>query len=177
MIRILDRILQGDGDAVVEFYKINSPKLLRFLRKKLPGKEDAEEVLNDVFLAAIDELSFFREESNLTTWLFKIAHNKVADFYRKRKIKSVLLSQVPFLEIIANEIAQPEFQFEKNKIRDRIEKAFNSISIQYQKILHLHYEEKIPVKELAMIFNLSFKATESMLFRARRCFRQAYERA
>ncbi|MBU4016477.1 sigma-70 family RNA polymerase sigma factor [Patescibacteria group bacterium] len=113
----------------------------------------------------------------MNTWLFRIARNKIADFYRKRKIKSVLLSQVPLLEIIANEIAQPEFQFEINKIRERIEKAFNSISVQYQKILHLHYEDRMPVKELAMIFNLSFKATESMLFRARKSFRQAYERA
>lgn len=177
MVRILDRILQGDSNAVVEFYKIYSPRLLRYLHNKLPRKEDAEEILNDIFFAAIDELHLFREKSDINTWIFRIARNKIADFYRKRKIKSVLLSQVPFLEIIANEISQPEFQFEKNKIRDRIEKAFNSISIQYQKILHLHYEEKISVKELAVIFNLSFKATESMLFRARRCFRLAYERA
>lgn len=177
MTRILNRILQGDGNAVVEFYNMYSPRLLRYLRKKLPRKEDAEEALNDIFFAAVDELPFFQEKSNINTWLFKIARNKIADFYRKRKIKSVLLSQVPFLEIIANEIAQPEFQFEKNKIRDRIEKAFNSISIHYQRILHLHYEDRIPVKELATILNLSFKATESMLFRARRSFRQAYERA
>ncbi len=177
MVRILDRILQGDSNAVVEFYKIYSPRLLKHLRNKLPRKEDAEEVLNDIFFAAIDELHLFREKSNINTWLFGIARNKIADFYRKRKIKSVLLSQVPFLEIIANEISQPEFQFEKNKIRDRIEKAFSSLSLQYQKILHLHYEERIPVKELAVIFNLSFKATESMLFRARKCFRLAYERA
>lgn len=177
MTKILARILQGDSSAVVEFYKIYSPTLLRYLKKKLPRKEDAEEVLNDIFFAAVDELHLFKEKSNINTWLFKIAHNKIVDFYRKRKIKSVLLSQVPFLEIIANEIAQPEFQFEKNKIRDRIERAFSSLSYQYQKILHLHYEERIPVKELAVIFHLSFKATESMLFRARRSFQQAYERA
>lgn len=177
MTEIIDRILQGDSNAVMQFYNINSPRLLRYLQRKLPGKEDAEEMLNDIFFAAIDELPLFRKKSNINTWLFKIARNKIADFYRKRKIKSVLLSQAPFLEIIANEISQPEFQFEKNKIRDKIEKAFNSISIQYQKILHLHYEERIPVKELAVILNLSFKATESMLFRARICFRQAYERA
>ena len=99
----------------------------------------------------------------------------MVDFYRKRKIKSILLSQVPFLQIVANEINQPEFQYEKNKIRDRIETAFHSLSLKYQKILRLHYEEKVPVKELANIFSLSFKATESLLFRARQSFRLAYE--
>lgn len=176
MVRIIEKILQGDQDAVVEFYKQYSPKLLNYLRNKLPCKEDAEEVLNDIFFAAIDELPFFQQKSSITTWLFKIARNKVVDFYRKRKIKSVLLSQVPFLDILAGEIGNPEFQFEKNKIRDKIEKAFLSISSSYQNILYLHYENKIPVKELALILNLSFKATESLLFRARRRFQQAYER-
>ncbi len=177
MVRIIDRILQGDSDAVVEFYKASSPKLLRYLRKKLPTQEDAEELLNDIFLAAIDELPFFEEKSTVNTWLFKIARNKIVDFYRKRKIKSVLLSQAPFLEILASELENPEFQFEKNKIRDRIEKAFLSIPDHYRRILRLHYEDKIPVKQLALIFNLSLKATESLLFRARKQFQLAYERA
>lgn len=177
MYNLIDKIIQGDSDAVVKFYRLHSPKLLQYLKKRLPAKEDAEEVLNDVFLAAIDELPFFQHKSSISTWVFKIAHNKVVDFYRKKKIKSILLSQAPFLEIFANEIAQPEFQFEKDKIRDRIEKAYYSIAENYRQILHLHYEEKIPVKDLALIFNLSFKATESLLFRARKSFRIAYERA
>lgn len=177
MASVIDRILAGDSEAIVEFYKTYSSELLGYLLTRLPSREDAEEVLNDVFFAAIDELSFFKKESSVKTWFFKIARNKVVDFYRRRKIKSVLLSQAPFLEIFANEISQPEFQFEKNKIRDRIERAFYNISVNYQKILHLHYEEHVSVKELAVIFDLSFKATESLLFRARRSFRLAYERA
>jgi RNA polymerase sigma-70 factor (ECF subfamily) len=177
MASIIGRILSGDTDAVIEFYKLYSPKLLKHLKTKLPTIQDAEEVLNDTFLAAIDELALFRENCNLKTWLYRIASNKTADFYRKRKIKSVFLSQAPFLEILASEFEQPEFQFEKDKIRDKIEKAFLSIPQHYQKILHLHYEDKIPVKELARIFNLSFKATESLLFRARKQFQLAYERA
>jgi RNA polymerase sigma factor (sigma-70 family) len=84
---------------------------------------------------------------------------------------------MPFLQIVAAEINQPEFQFEKNKIRDRIEFAFKSLPEVYRRILKLHYEEKISVKELAVILNLSFKATESMLYRARQSFKLAYERA
>lgn len=128
-------------------------------------------------MEAIDSLSLLNKEQNVSAWLYRIAHNKMVDFYRKRKIKSILLSQVPFLQIFASEINQPEFQFEKNKIRDNIELALHSLSVKYQKILRLHYEENIPVKAMAAIFNLSFKATESLLFRARQSFKLAYERA
>lgn len=173
-ISIIKRILKGDSGAVVAFYKSYSPKILRYLSKKLPGYEDAQELTNDVFLEAIDSLSILRKEKNISSWLYKIAHNKMVDFYRKKKIKSILLSQAPYLQIVANEISQPDFQFEKNKIRDRIEQALQNLSQKYRKILTLHYEEKLSVKELAATFNLSFKATESLLFRARQSFKFAY---
>lgn len=176
-VSFIKRILNGDSKAVVEFYKSYSPKILSYLAKKLPRIEDAQELTNDVFLEAIDSLSILRKEQSTMSWLYRIAHNKMVDYYRKRKIKSILLSQIPFLQIVASKINQPEFQYEKNKIRDSIELAFHSLSIKYQKILRLHYEENVPVKTLAKIFDLSFKATESLLFRARQSFRLAYERA
>ena len=170
-------MLNGDSKAVVEFYKKYSPKILYYLSKKLPRLEDAQEITNDVFLEAIDSLSLLHKEENTSAWLYRIAHNKMVDFYRKKKIKSILLSQMPFLQIVAEEINQPEFQFEKDKVRDVIEATLHSLSQKYQKILRLHYEENVPVKTLARIFNLSFKATESLLFRARQSFKVAYERA
>lgn len=174
---LLKRVAAGDSNAAISFYKLYSPKILPYLSKRLPTHEDTQEVTNDVFLEAIDSISLLRDQNNILAWLYKIAQNKTVDYYRKRKIKSILLSQVPYLEIVAAEINQPEFQFEKNKVKDKIESAFRSLPDIYRKILKLHYEEKIPVKELAVIFNLSFKATESLLFRARQNFKLAYERA
>lgn len=171
---LVNRILDGDSQAVIEFYNLYSPKILKYLNGKL-SPEDAQEILNDVFFEAVDSLSLLRNNNNILAWLYKIAHNKTADFYRKKKIKSVLLSQAPFLKIIASEINDPEFQFEKNKLRDGIEEAFRSISSHYRKILKLHYEEKMSVKELAPIFDLSAKATESLLYRARQSFKTAYD--
>lgn len=176
-LSFIKRILNGDSKAVIQFYKSYSPKILAYLSKKLPRHEDAQEITNDVFLEAIDSLSMLRKEQSTLSWLYRIAHNKMVDFYRKKKIKSVLLSQIPFLQIVAQEINQPEFQFEKDRVRDEIEIILHSLSQDYQKILRLHYEEKISVKALAEMFNLSFKATESLLFRARKSFKLAYERA
>lgn len=177
MATLIKKVLSGDSQSIVALYHQYSPKILLFLLKKLPRKEDAEDILNDVFFEAVDSLFLLKKEENISAWLYKIASNKVVDFYRKKKVKSILLSQVPFLEFVANEIHQPEFQFEKNKIREKIEIALRNISEEYRKILQLHYEDKIPVKDLAPMFNLSFKATESMLFRARQSFKKAYERA
>ena len=175
MESLIQRILQGEEHAVVEFYREYSPRILRYLQNKLPA-EEAKEILNDVFLDAIDVLPTLRKHDNLSAFLYRIAHNKMVDLYRKKKIKSLLLSQLPFLEIVASEIWEPEFQMEKDKVRDKIEAALYTLSEKYQQILRFHYEDEISVKELAIMFNLSVKATESLLFRARQGFIKAYER-
>ncbi len=174
---LIENILSGDAQSVIDFYNFYAPKILRYLSRQLPREEDAQEILNDVFLEAVDSLPLLRKHTNVSAWLYKIAHNKIVDFYRKKKIKSFLFSQVPYLELVAEEINQPEFQLEKNKIRDKIEASLCRLSLNYQQILRMHYEEDIPVKNIAISLNLSFKATESLLYRARQSFIKAYERA
>lgn len=174
---LAERIILGDPQSVVEFYKLYSPRILHYLLKRLPKEEDAQEILNDVFLDAIDSISMLKKHENLKAWLYQIAHHKTVNYYRKRKIKSILLSQIPYLEIVDSEVHQPEFILEKDKVRDKIESAFKSLPELYRKVLKLHYEDKIPVKEIAQILEMSFKATESLLFRARQSFKLAYERA
>jgi len=177
MKSLVKRLISGDQQSVIEFYKLYSPKILFYLLKRLPREEDAEEILNDVFLDAIDSMSILKKDNNLQAWLYQIAHYKTVNYYRKRKIKSLLLSQIPYLEIVDSEVHQPEFQFEKDKIRDKIESAFKSLPDLYRKVLKLRYEDRISVKEIAVLLELSFKATESLIFRARQSFRMAYERA
>jgi RNA polymerase sigma-70 factor (ECF subfamily) len=177
MKSLVERIVSGDTKAVTEFYKLYSPRILHYLVVRLPREEDAQEILNDVFLDAIDSLSILKKDNNLQTWMYKIAHHKTVDYYRKRKIKSLLLSQIPYLEIVDSEVHQPEFILEKDKVRDKIESAFKSLPDLYRKVLRMRYEEKISVKEIAVIIEISFKATESLIFRARQSFKLAYERA
>jgi RNA polymerase sigma-70 factor (ECF subfamily) len=112
----------------------------------------------------------------LTSWLYTIAQHKIADFYRRQKVKQLVISEIPFLQLIDNEVHEPEFIFEKNKIRDSIEKTFATLPQKYQIVLRLHYEDNLPIKQIAVILQLSAKATESLLFRARKKFNLAYER-
>lgn len=177
MKSLVQKIISGDPQAVTEFYKLYSPRILHYLVIRLPREEDAQEILNDVFLDAIDSLSILKKDNNLQAWLYKIAQHKTVDYYRKRKIKSLLLSQIPYLEIVDTEVHQPEFILEKDKVRDKIESAFKSLPDLYRKVLKLRYEEKIPVKRIALMLDMSFKATESLIFRARQSFKLAYERA
>lgn len=172
----LKKIIEGDKNATYNFYKKYSTRIFIYLQKHLPSNEDAQEIMQDVFLEAIDSIVFFKEKSSVLTWLYKIAHNKLVDYYRKRKIKTIVFSQIPFLKHARDEMYEPEFQYEKNIIRDKIEKAFNMLAFRHKNILYMHYEKGMRIKEIAKQLDISFKATESLLFRARQCFIKAYER-
>ena len=175
MTHIVKHILQGDAGAVEIFYQQYSPGILRYLKRKLPREDDAEEILNDVFLNAIEELVTLQEHANVKSWLYQIAHNKMANFYRKKKIKSMLFSQFPYLKIVAEEFNQPEFQLEKRELLIHMQIALGKLSQKYRQILHMHYIEELPVKIISVRLNLSFKATESRLYRARQQFIKYYE--
>ncbi len=175
MTSLVRRILAGDSQAVEIFYEQYSPRLLNFLKQKLPRPEDAQEVLNDVFLDAIDGLPTLSRAANLQAWLYAIARHNVGDFYRKRKIKSLLLSQFPYLEIVAAEVNQPEFQLEKQELKKHLQETFAKLSVKYRQILEMHYIEEMSVKMISLRLDLSFKATESLLYRARLQFIKYYE--
>jgi RNA polymerase sigma-70 factor (ECF subfamily) len=175
MSHIVTRILQGDAGAVETFYKKYSTGILRYLKCKLPKTEDAQELLNDVFLDAIEGLPMLNEQTNVKSWLYQIAHNKMTNFYRKKKIKSLLFSQFPYLQIVAEEFHQPEFELEKREMIIRMQIALEKLSLTYRQILQMHYIEELPVKIISIKLNLSFKATESRLYRARQQFIKHYE--
>lgn len=174
MTHLVKRILKGDAGAVETFYQQYSPGILQYLKHKLPRSEDAQEILNDVFLDAIEGLPTLAEHANVKSWLYQIAHNKMANFYRKKKIKSLLFSQFPYLKIIAGEFHEPEFQMERREIILRMQITLEKLSHKYQQILRMHYIEDLPVKIISVQLNLSFKATESRLYRARMQFIKYY---
>lgn len=172
---LIGKILQGSEQATETLYRKYVKQILKYIQKKVP-KVDADEIMNDVFFDFIDNLMLHGDCKNIQSYLFAIARNKIADYYRKKKIKEILLSRLPFFEFVDNEVHRPDFQYEKNIIRDKIESTLRLLSKEYQTILRLHYEDEVPVKQIALILNISFKATESLLYRARQKFKKTYER-
>lgn len=177
MSTLVKRIILGEEAAVLEFYKKFVRKITKFVRKKMSSGEDMQELVNDIFLEAIDNMPKLKDSEKIESWLFAIANNKITDYYRKKKLKSIVLSQLPFFDVVDKEIHQPEFIYEKNKLRDKIENTLRNISRKYRKIISLHYEQGISIKDLSLKLNLSFKAAESLLFRARKSFKKNYEKS
>lgn len=168
-------VLEGKKGAATRFYRQFAPKLRRYLATKLPEQE-VEEVLQDTFLSAFDSLPLYRGEASVFSWLVSIARHEVADFYRKKYVRLAVEQTSPLFENMVSETLSPEFVYEKKKIEKKFFQVYKGLTQQYQDILSYRYELSMSVKDIAERMDLSFKATESLLFRARLAFKAEYER-
>ena len=171
---LINKILTGDKKAINCFYQKYSKRLLNFILLKVDDHKNAEEILQDTFISALDSLPLFHFKSSLYTWLCSIAKHEIADFYRKRKIKTVLFSHLPFLEDLAAQALGPEEYLMEKEAKRRIKLVFESLSEGYRQILRLKYIEGYSVAQIAKKFEITFKAAESKLFRARIAFQKEY---
>ncbi len=89
----LDKIRQGDERAWSDFVGRYRGRLLRFARAKLPQRADAEDVVQESFIAFVRSLDRFRGECDLETYLFALTRRKIIDSYRHRDARRVCLLQ------------------------------------------------------------------------------------
>lgn len=177
MEQVVVEVLEGKRGAASRFYHKLAPKVRRYLQSRLSAETEVEELLQDVFVAAFDSLPLYRGEAKIESWLLSIARHEVADYYRKRYVRKVVEKTAILLEEAALEIRTPEFEWKKKRLEERFARAYQQLSGQYQSILSLRFELGMSVKEIAREMKMSFKATESLLYRARMAFATAYEQA
>lgn len=173
---LVEKILKGDRKVEALFYKTFKPRLLKFIKRKVP-RGVAEEILHDTFLSALDSLPLFKFSSSLYSWLYSIARHEIIDYYRRKKIKTILFSRLPFLESLASQALGPEAVLAKKELKKEIKRTFKNLSEGYRRVLRLKYIEGLSVKEIARILGKTVKATESRLFRARIAFQNEWLRS
>lgn len=157
-----------------KFYKKYYLGVRSFVAKKIDDEGVVEELTNDVMMAAMDSLDSFNGESSEFSWICSIAKHKVVDYFRKKKLKTILFSVSPAFEEIADKSLSPERDALKNELKEEIKKTFEEVAKGYKKILRLKYIEGWKVSEIAKKSKLSIKAVESRLARARKQFKEAW---
>ncbi len=171
---LVKKIIERDERAFNFFYHQHEKAIFNFIKRKIGDEGIAKEITQEVFLSFLEGLRDFHFQASLKTYLYSIAKNKVLDYYRKNKIKKILFSHLPNFLVEGINIFLMEEEIEKKEIKKRIEKVFRLLPKDYQGILRLKYIENVKVKQIAKRLKLTFKATESLLFRARKAFIKLY---
>jgi len=153
-------------------FKQYYPKIKSFVRKRIDDEGVVEEISNDVMVVALNSTCTFQNKSLFFSWLCGIAKHKIVDYYRKKKLKTILFSISPYFEEISDEALNPEKDCLKNELKKEIYKTFSEIKKDYGKILRLKYLEGLRIKKIAKIMKTTAKAIESKLMRARLSFKE-----
>ncbi len=175
---LVHRILGGDEVAFDAFADRYMPILFRFARRRLHGDiELAWDVVQTTMCKAIPKLSTYRGEASLSTWLCACCRNEIASHFRKRRPERELpLDDGDFgPEAVTAPLGLgPEPGLLRRERRDLVHEALDLLPPHYAEALEWKYLEGASVREIALRLDLSPKAAESLLTRARNAFRQAY---
>src|ERR1035437_8513463 len=80
---------ERQNQSIQETVKKESPRLLDFIRKRIPNADDAEDILQDVFYQLVEMNRLMKPIEEVTAWLFTVARNKITDRFRKKKPESL----------------------------------------------------------------------------------------
>src|SRR5664279_1783080 len=89
-VELLTRLKAGEKSAVEFWYKTFYLQVLAFVAGKVENSKDAEEIAQETFINALKQLTFFRGQAQLLTWMIAIARHEVADYYRKKYAKKAI---------------------------------------------------------------------------------------
>ncbi len=149
-------------------------QLNRFIAGRVKEKEDREEILQETLISAFQSLPNFSHRSSFSVWLCGIAKHEIGDFYRKKKIKTILFSHLPFLEKLADQALGPEEILMEKELKSKAKRILGKVTEGYRVVLRLKYIEGNSVSQIAQRLAISAKAVESRLSRARTAFKVAW---
>ena len=117
--------------------------------------DDAEDICQETFISVYKNLSKFREESNIYTWIYRIAINKTYDFFKKRKVE---------FEINDDVLSLPEdINFDTKVI---LQEKLKLISEKEREIVILKDIYGYKLKEIAEIKNMNLSTVKSVYYKA-----------
>jgi len=172
-----DQALCMTNEAVLEqMMRQYGEKILQLVYLIVKDRSMAEDITQEVFLKAFRSLHTFRAESNMKTWLYRIAINESKKYLRSWSFRRI------FSTFQKEELSerQDDEQVEQTVIgnwtKEQITERIMDMSPQYRQVIVLHYYEDLRIKEIAQVMDVSEQVVRAKLSRARKQFKSLLEK-
>jgi RNA polymerase sigma-70 factor (ECF subfamily) len=173
-LALVEAAKKGDVGAFEELIRRYDRNVFRIAQHITQNREDAEDVVQDAFLKAYQNLKNFQGQSKFYTWLVRIAVNESLMKLRKRRTsKTVSLDQdiETDEDTVPREVADwspnPEQMYGQEELREILGKTIQGLPASFRTVFVLRDVEGLSTEETAEALELSIPAVKSRLLRAR----------
>ncbi|MGH8635807.1 MAG: RNA polymerase sigma factor [Burkholderiales bacterium] len=173
--QLIAAILRKDRKAAAEFVAAHADAVYAYVRHRLaPRLERVEDLVHDVFLAALTNLAGFRGASSLRSWLLGIARHKVEDYYRHRLLEPDAIADGTAHDEPADHGPPIEERIDRARAAARTHEIMQRLPESYGVVLLWRYWENRSVRDIAKATGRTEKSVERLLARARIRFRELW---
>lgn len=173
---LIARCRGGDEGAFRQIVDEYKAMVFGLIVRAIPQRARAEELAQDVFLRIHRGLPYFRGDAKLSTWIYRIVVNVIAEERGTRTVMTISLDEPadpergPRLEPGARDRA-----FEAFELRDRLSRAMAKLPLQHQVLIEGHYLKGLRYEDLAAALDLPLGTVKTHLHRAKRVLRELLE--
>ena len=173
-VHLVARARSHDVHAYSELVRRYQKKIYALVYNMTSNREDAEDLVQDVFVKAYSSLSSFHGNSSFYTWVYRIAVNRTINFLKKRKrrmaeslddVDRAIERDPAFVELSAKETPFPAHRI--TELKGKLNKALQTLSEKHRAVVVMHDIEGTPHDEIAKILGCSEGTVRSRLFYAR----------
>ena len=150
----------GAFDIIVDRYQA---RLLGFCRQMIGSTEDAEDVLQEVFVNAYKAMIADNREINLRPWLYRIAHNLVANYHRDHSRRQFVPLEV--VNLPGQRRDEPEEVLEREEDHETLWEAIERLPAERRDLLIYKFGNRLSNLEIGDLMNKSEGAIKSLYFR------------
>ncbi len=176
---LIIQLKNGHKDSFKFLVELYQDKVLNTCYHFVHDKTDAEDLSQEVFLQVYRSIGRFREDAQLSTWIYRIAVNKSLDHIRKKKRKKRFAFVTSFwgtteneyeLQIPTNENLHSDL--EQKEMIQILNNAINKLPENQKTAITLSKYEGFSNKEIAEILDTSVSSVESLIHRAKKNLNQ-----
>ncbi len=174
----LEALKAGDKAEFARFVQTHSPAIYRLALRMLNNPQDAEDILQETFIKAYQNLPRFDGRSKLSTWLYRIATNEALMLIRRRKPEALSVeapegnSEMQETLEIVDWSHMPEEALLSDEVRQYLRQAIDALPHTLKTVFLLREIEGLSTRETAEVLGLSEAAVKTRLSRARLALRE-----
>ncbi|MFZ5989636.1 MAG: RNA polymerase sigma factor [Bacillota bacterium] len=168
--------LNGDMDSFSSLVLGYQERLYNFLLRLTSCREDAEEILQDVFIRVYKYLYKFDLDMSFSTWVYRIAVNTFKDHYKRKKRQCITCSYDGIASIAESFNNRPEAVYERREHFIEIIKIINTLKEDQKIAIILRYIQDFQYKEIAEILGISTENAKMKVSRARKTISESYRK-